>query len=78
LKYKNSLTVPKFKIEIDNKRIINKPYFISVSGLSEKDNVEIFKHLNTIKSINNIEFNLSCPNIIGKPQVGYDFKYMYR
>ena len=25
-------------------------------------------------SISGIELNLSCPNIIGKPQVGYDFE----
>ena len=51
-----------------------KPYFVSVSGLKLADNVEIIKHLNTIEEIDAIELNLSCPNVIGKPQVGYDME----
>lgn len=50
----------------------NKPYFVSVSGLKLQDNLEIIKHLNTIEEIDAIELNLSCPNIVGKPQVCYD------
>ncbi len=50
-----------------------KPYIVSVSGLSESDNIKIIKEINSISDIDFIELNLSCPNIIGKPQVGYDF-----
>jgi dihydroorotate dehydrogenase (fumarate) len=50
-----------------------KPYFVSVSGLSRKDNVEIVKSLADREGIAAIEINLSCPNLPGKPQTGYDF-----
>ncbi len=51
-----------------------KPYFISVSGLSLDDNVKIIREINQNHNIQGIELNLSCPNIIGKPQIGYDFE----
>lgn len=55
-------------------RQFNKPYFVSVSGLSLQDNVTIIEHLSTIKDIDALELNLSCPNVPGKPQVAYDFE----
>lgn len=51
----------------------NKPYFMSVSGLSHKDNEEIISNLKDIDNIAAIELNLSCPNVPNKPQTGYDF-----
>jgi len=56
-----------------NKR---KPYFISVSGLSLDDNLKILKDIQSCLHVNGIELNLSCPNVIGKPQIGYDFPCM--
>jgi len=55
-----------------------KPYIISVSGLSVNENLEL---LDKIKYTQNtkptaIELNLSCPNIVGKPQLSYDFDGM--
>lgn len=50
-----------------------KPYFMSVSGLSHQDNLQIIKQLAAHKNISAIELNLSCPNVPGKPQTGYDF-----
>ncbi|MBI2545629.1 dihydroorotate oxidase [Candidatus Woesearchaeota archaeon] len=50
-----------------------KPYIVSVAGLSLQDNIEIVKYLGQFKDIDAIELNLSCPNVIGKPQVAYDF-----
>ena len=58
---------------------IKKPYIISVAGLSLADNLNIIKDINkSIKEFNGtmqigIELNLSCPNIIGKGQLAYDF-----
>ena len=49
----------------------DKPYIISVSGLSIEDNLNIIKELQG--KCHAIELNLSCPNVIGKPQIGYDF-----
>ncbi len=52
----------------------NKPFFISVSGLSLKDNLTMISDIMLCYDVNGIELNLSCPNIIGKPQIGYDFE----
>ena len=51
-----------------------KPYMISVSGLTLEDNLHIVKYLNENEYLSGIELNLSCPNIQGKPQIGYDFE----
>lgn len=51
----------------------NKPVIASVSGLKLEDNIEIVKAFNNT-DVDLIELNLSCPNIPGKPQVGYDFE----
>jgi dihydroorotate dehydrogenase (fumarate) len=55
----------------------NKPYIISVAGLTLDDNLEIIKYyqdLNNTYQPDAIEINLSCPNIIGKSQVAYDLE----
>lgn len=48
-----------------------KPYFVSVSGMSFDDNVHIVRYLQDCP-VDAIELNLSCPNLVGKPQTGYD------
>lgn len=50
-----------------------KPFFISVAGLSLNENLSILRNLQKGKNIAAVELNLSCPNIPGKPQTGYDF-----
>ena len=56
---------------------ISKPYFISISGLSLNENLEIFSKIKNNKTKpSGIEINLSCPNIIGKGQIAYDFNIM--
>ncbi len=52
----------------------DKPYFMSVSGMSFDENVTIINKLNNFEHIAAIELNLSCPNVPGKPQAGYDFE----
>ena len=54
------------------KQITNKPYVVSVAGIEKGDNVVILSQLDGNPNIDMIELNLSCPNIIGKPQIGYD------
>tara|TARA_Y100000589_G_scaffold201448_1_gene190099 strand:- start:2022 stop:2966 length:945 start_codon:yes stop_codon:yes gene_type:complete len=49
-----------------------KPIFCSVSGLSISDNEIILKSLANHPHLNAVELNLSCPNVIGKPQIAYD------
>jgi dihydroorotate dehydrogenase (fumarate) len=56
-----------------------KPYIISIAGLTYEDNKQILLNLTNhsqIEYISSIELNLSCPNILGKSQVGYDFESM--
>jgi dihydroorotate dehydrogenase (fumarate) len=51
----------------------NKIAILSIAGLSKKENLELLKNADKADSIKLIELNLSCPNIPGKPQTGYDF-----
>ncbi len=57
-----------------------KPFFISVSGLKKEESLEILSEIQTNNMLSKenigIELNLSCPNIIGKPQIAYDFDAM--
>src|SRR5256885_15455800 len=50
-----------------------KPVIASVAGLCEDDFPEIAKTINRAGP-DFVEVNLSCPNIPGKPQIGYDFE----
>jgi len=52
----------------------NKPYIMSVSGMGFDDNVTIVNYLANNNNVAAIELNLSCPNVPGKPQAGYDFE----
>ena len=81
----NSMGLPnlgyQFYSEMASK-ISNKPYIVSVSGMTPDDNISILEHLNCVDGVSAIELNLSCPNLIGKPQMAYDFKetddFLYR
>jgi len=52
-------------------RTLGKPIIASVAGLCEDDFPMIAAAINAAKP-DLIEVNLSCPNIPGKPQIGYD------
>ena len=49
------------------------PIIASVSGMSLEDNLKIIEAFQGT-DVDAIELNLSCPNIKGKPQVGYDME----
>jgi dihydroorotate dehydrogenase (fumarate) len=83
----NSMGLPNngYKFYIDMIDKINgyntKPYIISIAGLKLEDNIEIINTIHnqlTTLSIKNvgIELNLSCPNLINKGQLAYDFDNM--
>ncbi len=55
---------------------LKKPYIVSVSGMSVYENINILTELKDNERVSLIEFNLSCPNIIDKPQIAYDFTLM--
>ena len=48
--------------------------FLSVAGMSFEENIEMLKKVNSSDFKGIIELNLSCPNVPGKPQTGYDFE----
>ena len=52
-----------------------KPVIASISGMTLKDNLVIFKAFND-SSVDLIEFNPGSPNTIGKPIIGYDVDAM--
>ena len=56
---------------IPDLRRYGKPVIASVAGLCEADFIKIAKVINDSRP-DLIEINLSCPNIAGKPQIGYD------
>lgn len=56
--------------------INNKNFFFSISGLSVDENIGIIKKVNSFENIRLIELNLSCPNVVGKPQIAYEFEDM--
>jgi dihydroorotate dehydrogenase (fumarate) len=58
------------KLEAENP---NKTYFLSVTEFDENAIVEIMRIVEDSHFGGMIELNLSCPNVIGKPLVGYDF-----
>ena len=51
----------------------NKPYILSLAGLTKEDNIYMINNLNQ-NLVDGIELNMSCPNIKGKSQTGYDFE----
>lgn len=75
----NSMGLPNngIKYYIDfiekNQAETDKLIMLSVAGLSKTENLELLAIANQSEAIKIIELNLSCPNIPGKPQTGYDF-----
>lgn len=55
-------------------RRFSKPIFVSSSGMCFEDQLKILEKLNSSTDLDAIELNLSCPNLVGKPQIGYDFE----
>lgn len=79
----NSMGLPNlgYKAYIKFSKILKekyrKPVVASISGMTLKDNIVIFKAFND-SPVDLIEFNPGSPNTIGKPIVGYDFQEMDR
>lgn len=62
---------------IRHQDIENSKYsFISIAGMSLEDNLLMLHKLQDSEFAGLTELNLSCPNLPGKPQVGYDFNRM--
>ncbi|CAK9009892.1 unnamed protein product [Durusdinium trenchii] len=53
-----------------------KPYILSISGLSLQENLRMLDLLlesGSVEHLSAVEVNVACPNVPGKPLVGYDF-----
>ncbi|WP_172188096.1 dihydroorotate oxidase [Lentilactobacillus kribbianus] len=46
---------------------------LSIAGLSVADNLTMLRQIQSSDYTGLVELNLSCPNVAGKSQVGYDF-----
>lgn len=77
----NSMGLPNqgHQYYIKSSEKIKKPYIISMTGMTLEKTILILTNIliavkNFNKKIDGIEINLSCPNIVGKGQLAYDFK----
>lgn len=55
----------------------DKSFVLSLSGLKLEEKKQMFRTLQDVgdnSGISFVEFNVSCPNLIGKPQLGLDFE----
>lgn len=69
----NSSGLPNLGFDFYNSlQFTDKDYFLSLSGMSMDDNLHMVTNLSN--NIKGIELNLSCPNVAGKSQIGYDFE----
>lgn len=51
------------------------PYIVSVSSMDGVDKTtQMLQHFDETETVDMIELNVSCPNIVGKPQLGYYFE----
>ena len=77
----NSMGLPNLGIDyyldyqIDRqKRFPQVGQFLSVAGMNYEENIAILKKVQASAYTGITEFNLSCPNLPGKPQIAYDFQ----
>ena len=66
-----NLGYPAYAKLIPELRRFGKPIVASIAGLNPQDFIEAAKAIELAKP-DLVEVNLSCPNIPGKPQIGYD------
>ena len=66
-----NLGYPAYAEIIPKLRNFSKPIIASIAGLSPVDFLEAAQTITSVQP-DLIEINLSCPNIPGKPQIGYD------
>lgn len=59
------------KFQQENPGKIN---FLSIAGMKPEENLEMLHKINDSDFKGFTELNLSCPNVPGKPQIGYDFE----
>jgi dihydroorotate dehydrogenase (fumarate) len=76
----NSMWLPNLGFEkyiefsYELKKLSNKPVIASIAGLCKDDFFVMVEAFQTRSAVDMIEVNLSCPNVVGKPQIAYDFE----
>jgi dihydroorotate dehydrogenase (fumarate) len=75
----NSMGLPnlgfkKYLEAIPDLKKLKKPINFCIGGLTIEDNIFMINELQKQGLVDLIELNLSCPNLAGKPQMGYDFQ----
>jgi len=72
----NSMGLPNLGLDFYLNYSLNstKSNFISLAGLTREENLVMLEKVQNSEFIGLVELNLSCPNVVGKPQVGYDFE----
>lgn len=50
-----------------------KPLVASIAGANSQEYKKIVESFNS-SNVDILEINLSCPNVVGRPQIGYDFE----
>ena len=68
-----NLGVPAYAALIPALRRFGKPIVASIAGLTPQDFLDA-AHAMQLAQPDLVEVNLSCPNIQGKPQIGYDIE----
>lgn len=59
------------KFQEENPEKVN---FLSIAGMKPEENLQMLHRINESDFKGLTELNLSCPNLPGKPQIGYDFE----
>ncbi len=57
------------------KQFPNKPIVVSIVGFSHEDFIMLVTAFQNEENVDVLEVNLSCPNVVGKPQIAYDFEW---
>ncbi|GLB47588.1 dihydroorotate dehydrogenase [Philodulcilactobacillus myokoensis] len=74
----NSMGLPNYGLQyyLDYllSKSFDKPTILSVAGTSFDENIELLKQIQDSDYQGMTELNLSCPNVVGKPQIAYDFE----
>lgn len=76
----NSMGLPNFGLPYyleyvsqAQRQVPGKTYFVSLTGFNVEEDVQLLRQVQASDFSGIVELNLSCPNVPGKPQTGYDF-----